>query len=95
VIISASILYGAGNLFTGPSQLLALPLSLKLMMFGQLILGTCGGLMIVPSLPEMIDSLREKYPGQEEEVGLQASGVFNSILATGQILGPIYATTSV
>ena len=51
--------------------------------------------MIVPSLPEMIDSLREKYPGQEEEVGLHASGVFNSILATGQILGPIYATTSV
>lgn len=51
--------------------------------------------MTVPSLPEMIDSLKYKYPGLDEEVGIQASGMFNSILATGQIFGPLYAMGAV
>ena len=95
VIMAGTLFYAIANIFSGPSLVLGLPLSLTLMFIGQLMLGYCGALMIVPSMPEMIDSLKYMYPGQENEVGLQSAGIFNSALATGQILGPIYATSSV
>ena len=65
------------------------------MITGQLISGICQALIIVPSLPEMIDSVGFKYPGLDADVAVQASGLFTSFLASGLVLGPIYGTWAV
>lgn len=96
VIMMAAFFMAIANFLSGPSELLSFPGdSIAFMVFGQALCGISGALMTVPSLPEMIDSLKHKYPGLEEEVGIQASGMFNSILATGQIFGPLYAMGAV
>jgi MFS family permease len=96
VVMTCSLLFGIANFFTGPSKLLNLPAdSLTMMIVGQAMLGVFGAMMVVPSLPEMIDSLKQKYPGLEKEASVKASGLYNSLLATGQVLGPIFATNSV
>ena len=96
VLMTSCLFIAFANVFTGPSQILGLPAtSLTLMVVGQMMLGVCGAFLVVPSLPEMIESLKPKYPGLEKEASIKASGIFNSILATGQVLGPLFATTSV
>ena len=46
--------------------------------------------MIIPTLPEMIDVALEKFPDDEIAVNDLSSGIFNSFLGIGQVVGPLY-----
>ena len=48
--------------------------------------------MMVPTLPEMIDSVIHKFPEQDSKVTDITAGVFNSFLGLGQVIGPIYGS---
>jgi MFS family permease len=48
--------------------------------------------MIIPGLPEMGESQKGRFPGQEAEVGARSAGLFNAFLGFGQVLAPAYGT---
>ena len=50
------------NLLVGPSQILGMPNSLIIMAFGQCFSGIVNAFLLVPVLPEMIDSVIHLYP---------------------------------
>ena len=81
----------------GPSKLLGLPVSLTLMGMGYALLGVVNPLLLIFSLPEMVDVVDYKYPDLDEYSKMQiydtSSGLFNAILGLGQVMGPVYATT--
>ena len=77
-------------LFVGPSY--SLPNSLLLMAIGQLLIGGFGLFLMVPVIPEMINSASTYYPDQIIEITDISAGVFNSGLGLGQVLGPIFGS---
>ena len=82
-LILASLLTGVSFLFVGPSQLFAFPDSLVLMGVGQALAGIFTAFMMIPGLPEMVESALPLYPGQERKVNDLSSGLFNSFLGFG------------
>ena len=84
------------NLLTGPSTLAGLPDSLVIIGIGQGFMGLFGPLLVVFSLPLMIDIVDAEFTHLSEKRKSQAydfsSGLFNSFLYFGQISGPIYGT---
>ena len=83
IIIFASFFCGISFFVTGPSQMLGLPDTLLLMGVGQAMIGVFTAIMIVPGLPEMVESMLPLYPGQEREVNETSSGIFNAFLGLG------------
>ena len=79
-------------MFVGPSQLFAFPDSLVLMGVGQALAGIFTAFMMIPGLPEMVESALPLYPGQERKVNDLSSGLFNSFLGFGQVLAPAYGS---
>ena len=63
IIIFACFAIAGFNLCVGPSKMLHMPDSLAIMCFGLIMHGICEPFVIVPSLPEMINSTIEKFPG--------------------------------
>ena len=92
LIILASIFCSVAFIFVGPSQLLAFKESLFLMGLGQALVGIFSSILIVPGLPEMIESALIEHPNQENEVNNLSSGIFNAALGIGQILAPTYGS---
>lgn len=84
------------NLLTGPSTLAGLPDILAIIGTGQAFMGLFGPLLIVFSLPLMIDIVDNEFHHLSEKRKSQAydfsGGLFNSFLYFGQISGPIYGT---
>ena len=70
-------------LLIGPSVVLKFPDSLLLMGIGQAILGITYAMVMVPSLPEMIEGGHERFPTQESDVNCLCSGMFSSSLGIG------------
>ena len=49
---------------------------------------------MIPGLPEMVESMKPKFPKeQERQVNDYSSGIFNSFLGFGQVLAPMYGST--
>lgn len=69
-----------------------MPNRLTIMCFGLIMHGVCEPFVIVPSLPEMINSMSDKHPGQETEVNDLCAGLFNMFLGLGQVIGPLYGS---
>ena len=63
-----------------------------IMAVGQFLIGVVNPFLLVPSLPEMIESALIRFPDQESQVNDLSSGIFNSFLGLGQISGPIYGS---
>lgn len=85
---------GVAFIFVGPSVLVCLPNSLFLMGVGQALVGIFTATMLIPGLPEMIESIKPKFPrSQERQVNDYSSGIFNSFLGIGQMLAPMYGST--
>ena len=57
------------------------------------MIGIFTAIMIVPGLPEMVESMLPLYPGQEREVNETSSGIFNAFLGLGQVMAPAYGST--
>ena len=81
-------------IFVGPSMILELPNSLVLMGLGQALVGIFTATMMIPGLPEMVESTLPHFPGQETTVNDLSSGIFNAFLGFGQVLAPMYGSTS-
>ena len=94
-LILASLLTGVSFLFVGPSQLFAFPDSLVLMGVGQALAGIFTAFMMIPGLPEMVESALPLYPGQERKVNDLSSGLFNSFLGFAQFIAPVYGSVMV
>lgn len=62
------------------------------MILGQILHGIADPLMLVPSLPEMIDAAMEKHPNEEFLINDLSAGIFNCVLGIGQISGPLYGS---
>ena len=74
----------------GPSHYL--PNEIYVMAIGQLLIGGFGLFLMVPVIPEMINSASAYYPNKIIEITDVSAGVFNSGLGIGQVLGPIFGS---
>ena len=90
LIVLGLLFNGLGQLLVGPSPFL--PDSLVLMWVGQVIHGFTVTFFLITCLPAMINDAVEGYPKQKNEVTDMSSGIFNSMLGIGQMLGPIYGS---
>ena len=76
----------------GPSQIFGLPSkSFVLMIIALWILGVGAAFSIIPIIPEMLDTVRNKYIDQKSEVSDYCSAIFNMSAAVGMITGPTLA----
>lgn len=76
----------------GPSKMLGLPEDWHLMLIGLILVGFVISLCIIPALPEMIRSVEKDFDNSKGEVNDVASGVFNTSLGVGQVLGPLFGS---
>ena len=91
-IILASFLTFVAFIFVGPSEIFNLPNSLLIMGIGQALIGIFTAFMMIPGLPEMVESTIPLYPGQEREINDLSSGIYNSFLGFGQVIAPAYGS---
>jgi len=63
-----------------------------MMIIGQAFHGLVDPFILVPSLPEMIESVLDYFPGQETEINDISSGIFNMFLGIGQVSGPVFGS---
>ena len=83
-------LISTGLFFVGPSKVLGLYNSPAYIILGLALLGFGGGMVIIPIMPELIDSIEERYTiHNENELHNQISGLFIAFQGIGETLGPI------
>jgi len=82
-IMVSAFLTGVAFIFVGPSELLGFPDSLVLMGVGQALVGIFTAFMMIPGLPEMVESTIPLYPNQERQVNDLSAGVYNAFLGFG------------
>lgn len=74
----------------GPSILLGLIDSPTITLIGLCIMGFGCGMIIIPVLPDMIESTEEKYPGMDKDrLHNNISGLFIAAQGLGETLGPV------
>ena len=94
-MIIAAFLSMLGSFTLGPSKILHFPDSLILIMLSQALHGAIDPHLMVPALPEMIESVQSKYPEHlQNKLNDICSGLFNMFLGIGLILGPIYSSVA-
>jgi len=80
VILIGFVVVCSGLFLTGPSKLLGLYNNSSLIYLGLSIMGLGAGMITIPVLPEVIDSVEENFPGLEESVlHNQLTGVFMAV----------------
>lgn len=67
----------------GPSTILKFPDSLLLMGIGQAVLGITYAMVMVPSLPEMLEGGMQIYADSESSINRLCPGIFSSCLGLG------------
>jgi hypothetical protein len=93
ILIFACFLSFFGNLCAGPSQIFDLPDTIWMMAVGQAAHGLIDPFILVPSLPEMIESVLPLYPeSAEPRINDLSSGIFNMFLGIGQVCGPLFGS---
>jgi len=76
--------------FVGPSQLLGIYNSPMITVFGLALMGFGCGMIIIPIMPDMIESIEEADPNiDEEELHNNISGLFIAFQGIGETSGPI------
>ena len=89
-IILSAFFSGVAFIFVGPSEMFSMPDSLVLMGIGQALVGIFTAFMMIPGLPEMVESMIPLYPGQERAVNDLSAGLYNAFLGFGQVVAPGY-----
>lgn len=89
-IIMSALFSTIAFIFVGPSVLFGFPDSLVFMGIGQALVGVFTAFMMIPGLPEMVESTIPLYPNQEREVNNLSAGVYNSFLGFGQVVAPAF-----
>lgn len=81
------------NLLLGPSKIFNFPDNIYLIITALALRGILDPFTLIPSLPEMIESVIKEYPPESElRINDLSSGIFNMFLGIGQILGPLYGS---
>ena len=63
------------------------------MILGQAFHGLLDPFILIPTLPEMIESVLPHYPeSAEHQINDLSSGIFNMFLGIGQVIGPLYGS---
>jgi MFS family permease len=92
ILVYACLIDCVSLLLIGPSKVLEFPEKVYLIGIGQFLCGNAIAVLNVLSLPEMIRQANLVFPGQEDSVSNYCSGIFNSCLGIGQILGPLFGS---
>ena len=89
-MIIAAFLSIWASLCVGPSKLLKFPEWISIIIFSQVLHGMFDPFLLIPALPEMIDSAEQKFPlAKKNDINDVSAGLFNMFLGLGQICGPI------
>lgn len=91
VIIMAFGLMTLQSALLGPSALLGLPDSLVLVCLGDLLIGLCLSLALIPLLSELIDLLEKEKRFSPDSLSDMCSALFNSMFNLGNLLSPLIA----
>ena len=94
LIIFTSFIVSPALLCMGPSIIPDFSDSLIVMALGQAMFGVAYAFILVPSLPEMLESATKCFPLQEQEVNYLCSGIFSALLGLSQVIGPIVGASS-
>lgn len=90
VIIFGYAIVATGLFFVGPSKILGIQNSAAFIILGLAILGFGGSMIIIPIMPEMIESIEERYTIHDEVfLHNQISGMFIAFQGIGETLGPV------
>ncbi len=77
-------------ILVGPSQMLGFSLSSTTTMVGLCIMGLGVGMIIIPVLPDMIESAEDSYQGMDiDQLHNSISGLFIAAQGVGETLGPV------
>lgn len=93
LMIVCALATGIAYLLAGPSQVLGMTPNLTIMGIGMALIGTFNPPLIVGGMPEMVNTIIEKYPNQKDHVNNLVPAVFNGMLGMGQLLAPTYGAT--
>lgn len=93
ILITACFLSFFANLFVGPSEIFDFPNSVQYMILGQAFHGLLDPFILIPTLPEMIESVLPYYPeSADAQINDLSSGIFNMFLGIGQVIGPLFGS---
>ena len=73
----------------GPQSMIGLPKNIWIVCTGMVILGLGATLTILPIIPEFISLCEEVYADEKIGVGDLSSGMFDSSILVGSLIGPI------
>ena len=83
-MICACFLSFFTNLFVGPSIIFSFSNTLTFAIIGQVLKGMIDPFILIPCLPEMIESVLSEYPEEcENQINDIISGLFNMFLGFG------------
>jgi len=84
-----------GMFLVGTSKLIGFYNSPAFIILGLAIMGLGCGMIIIPVLPDMIDSVEEKHKNLDSaELNNNISGMFIACQGIGETLGPVFGSTS-
>lgn len=89
LIVLGSVFYIISFLLLGPENYFGFPRSLALICVGMAILGFGATLTVLPIIPEFIELCEEVYKNEKIAVGDLSSGMFDSSILVGGLVGPI------
>ena len=92
IMITSLAAYACFNFLNGPSKLLHLPDKLWLIGISQVAQGFFCPLILVPSLPEMIEQVVDEFPGQESDVNDNCAALLRMFIGMGQLSAPIFSS---
>jgi MFS family permease len=95
VIFCGYLFVSVGLFLIGPSKLFNLSDNPSYIIMGLSILGFGAGMIIIPILPDMIDSIEENADDSlnEEELHNNISGLFIAFQGIGESIGPMAGST--
>ena len=90
-MVIGSIFLIISFLMIGPQSMIGLPKNIWIVCTGMVVLGLGATLTILPIIPEFISLCEEVYKDEKVAVGDLSSGMFDSSILVGELIGPIIA----
>lgn len=94
VIVIGIVMMSIGMFFVGTSKTLGLENNPAMILLGLMIIGAAAGMISIPVLPEMLESIEEKNDMHydAEELNNFISGLFVTCTGLGEFIGPVMSS---
>lgn len=89
LMIVGCVLYIISFIMVGPQSRIGLPKDIWLVCVGMIVLGLGATLTVLPIIPEFMALCAEIYTDEKEGIGDLCSGMFDSSVLVGSLIGPI------